>query len=630
MLRFAHSELLWLLLLLPALLWLSERRRGRLRRLLEQQGAWPAALRLLPGWSPARARWLDLTALAGLGLVLLALAAPQLGSRLIEVERKGVDVVVAVDVSQSMAAQDLAPDRMARARHSVRRLLRELSGDRVALVPFAGRAFLQNPLTTDYGMVAMLVDLLRPGLIPVPGTDLGAPIRVALEAFASAGGDADGARDRVLILLSDGEDFEGDWPGALEEARQAGVVIHAVGLASPEGAPVPDPGRPGAYKLDSGGSIVLSRLDEETLARVAGAGGGLYLRSTPAGDELLKIRERVDELEGRSLGTRVYGGWRERYQLPLAAGLLLLVLAWLGPVARSRRRLSLLLLLPLGLVLPAAAREPSGGAIATSPVTEAGWIDSWKAGRAVREGNRHYRGGDWGVAAERYGAALEAAPGDAVARFNLGSALAAGGDAQGAEELFGALGAAAEVDPRLQADSWYNRGTLALERGDAAAARDQLIEALRRDPELADARHNLELALRLLEQQEPPPGQSSQGESAPPEDPSSREEPSPESPPADPARDPEESPPPQAGGNGQDSPTTGDSPPPDPSPAGEDAPPPPASGEEAREDAASRPEVTPEQLEQILGAAAADERRTLEALQRQRVPAEPRRVEKDW
>lgn len=340
MIRFEEPYWLHLLWLLPVIAGLGWWQAGRTRRLLERHGRWAVLGPLVDGWSAGRLRLKSLLVVLGLALMVLALAGPQLGTRMVEVERKGVDVVLAVDVSQSMAARDLAPDRMARVRHSIRQLLGALHGDRVALVPFSGSAFLQNPLTSDYNMVGLLVDLLQPGLIPQPGTNLAAPIDTALELFARDGENE--GQHRVLVVLSDGEDFEGRWEEAVQRATEAGVRIFSVGMASPEGGPVPDPQRPGALKTDRQGSIVLSRLNEEVLVALARAGRGEYYRSSAGGDELLKIRDEIDEMDKKALGSQLYSGWQHRYPWFLASGLGFVLLGWWLPARRATKQKSLI------------------------------------------------------------------------------------------------------------------------------------------------------------------------------------------------------------------------------------------------------------------------------------------------
>ena len=486
MIRFAHSWVLWLHLLLPALAWLAWREAARPRRLLEPWGGRAALERLLPGWSFGRSLFRGLLAVAALSCWITAAAGPQIGTRQIEVKRRGVDIVVAVDVSQSMAAQDLAPDRMTRARHSIRQLLESLQGDRVALLPFSGTAYLQHPLTSDYALAALMTDLLRPGLIPVPGTDIGGAIRKALATYQETG-----PGQRVLIILSDGEDLVENWEEALGQAREAGVAIFTVGMGTPTGAPVPDPDRPGAYKQDRGGSIVLSRLDETVLQRLAAEGGGLYLRSTAGGDELVKILERVGRMQGRELGSRRYAGWRERYAAFLLPGLLLTLVAWWWPATRRPRRGGAAATAALALLLAAGTARADVAA---------------ENNRALRS----YQKKEYGEAAAGFGRAL-ALKENLQARFNLGDALYRSGDLPGAAAQYRQVaaegsGAGAELAARALA----NLGRTLLDQNQVEEACGALEEALARKPDLAPARRNLELALRRQEQQQKQQGQDQQ------------------------------------------------------------------------------------------------------------------------
>jgi len=575
MMRFAHPQMLWLLAVVPLFLAWAWREAGRPRRLLGDGRPGGALERLLPGWSRGRALAKGLLTAAGLALWILAAAGPQLGTRQVEVKRQGVDVVVAVDVSQSMAAQDLAPDRMARARHSIRRLLEKLEGDRVALLPFSGAAFLQHPLTSDYALSGVFTDLLEPGLIPQAGTDLGAAIRRAVATYQET---APG--QRVLIILSDGEDFEDGWREALAEAREAGVVIHTVGMGTPEGAPVPDPQRPGSYKLDRAGSVVFSRLNEAVLQELASQGGGSYQRSTPGGEELTGILERIGELEGRELGSRRYAGWEERFPLFLAPGLLLVLAAWAWP-ARRRAGGAGTLALVLGLLVAPQVRADH--------VTR------------NNQGLRAYNKGDYGAATEQFGQSLGQRE-TAQARHNLGTALFRGGDLEGAAAQFRAAAALAQTqgDRGLAARSWANLGRTLLDQEQLDPAIQALEEALLRRPDLAEARHNLELALRLKQQQQQQQSQDPQKQDQQKQDPQDKDQQK---------QDQQKQDPQQAqGGQGEGDPAA-----------------------ERPEGGEPRPEqrIDPAQLQQLLNAVEAQERQAQER-QLQRKPATPRRVEKDW
>lgn len=587
MIRFAHPQLLWLLLSLPFWAFWVWREAGRPGRLLADHGGEDTLRRLLPDWSRGRSLAKGLLGLLALAFWMVAAAGPQLGTRQVDVQRKGVDVVVAVDVSQSMAAQDLAPDRMARARHSIRQLLEKLQGDRVALMPFSGSAFLQHPLTSDYSLSGLFTDLLKPGLIPMAGTDLGGAIRRAVSTYQET---APG--QRVLIILSDGEDFEDNWKEALAEAREAGVVIYTVGMGTPEGAPVPDPARPGAYKLDRQGSIVLSRLNEQVLQEVAAEGGGAYQRSTPGGDELVKILERIGEMEGRELGSRMYTGWQERYAVFLVPGLVLGLLSWLWPARRSPRPSAgslPILLLALAAALPARADH-------------------------VRSNNRaikSYQKGEFGVAAEGFTRSLQEQE-TARSRFNLGDALYRGGDLEAAAGQYRQAAAAADADPALAARAWANLGRVMLDQEQLDAACQALEEALVRDPALTEARHNLELALRRKQEQKGDQGKQDSKDQQKKQDEQGKQD--------------------SAGQQGQQKQQQGQQgqqPGQDKQQQGQKQPQPGQHAQAGDSSAAQPQRIDPAQLQQLLNAVEAQER---EAQERQllKLPATGRKVEKDW
>ena len=221
--------------------------------------------------------------LLAVAFLILALARPQFGTRLETVRSEGQDVMVALDVSRSMLAEDVAPNRLERARLEIMRILQRLDGDRIGLVAFAGNAFVQSPLTVDYGAAALFLNAMDTGLIPIQGTNLGEALSVALDAFE------EGTRDhRVLIVVTDGEDHEGEIEGALERALDEGVQIHTVGIGSLEGVPIPEftaSGERSGFIRDDDGAVVTTRLDESTLERVAQATGGRYFPALGPGAE---------------------------------------------------------------------------------------------------------------------------------------------------------------------------------------------------------------------------------------------------------------------------------------------------------------------------------------------------------
>jgi Ca-activated chloride channel family protein len=270
----------------------------------------------------------SLLLLGGLALMILALAGPRWGSRYQEVSQKGVDIMLAVDVSSSMLVGDVRPSRLERARREVQDFLQVVAGDRVGLVAFAGAAFVQCPLTLDYGALSMFLEALKPDLIPVPGTDLGAALDAALSAFDPAT-----ETDRVIVLITDGEDNEGAGLKSAERAARAGVKIFIFGIGDPAGGPVPEAQGQGGFKKDAGGRMVMSRLDESGLKRIAEVTGGTYVRSTTGDPDLdllyysgIKMKTEASVLKSGKI--KVY---EERFVVfVLAAFVLLLLEAMIG------------------------------------------------------------------------------------------------------------------------------------------------------------------------------------------------------------------------------------------------------------------------------------------------------------
>jgi Ca-activated chloride channel family protein len=333
--RFGDTDILWLLALGPLLAlffaWALWRKAARLRLFAD-----PVMLkRLTAGTSLAR-QILKMTLLVGAVLCLvLALARPQWGSKMELVQRKGLDIVIAVDVSLSMLAEDIRPNRLARSKQEIQRFVEKLEGDRAALVAFAGDAYLQCPLTSDYGAFRIFLDVLDPGLIEAPGTDISRAMEEALKAFPAGEN-----KQRVIVLLTDGEDHGGRALKLAEEAAKRGVVIFTVGIGSVTGVPIPiqDGSGQRAYKRDNRGEIVSTKLDPELLAQIARATGGEFYHAQPGRFELLDVLKKINAMEKRTLSSEQLARFEERFQVPLAAALLLLVLEMLVSDRRRRKR----------------------------------------------------------------------------------------------------------------------------------------------------------------------------------------------------------------------------------------------------------------------------------------------------
>ncbi len=334
MFRFLSTEILFGLLLVPALgafFWVTRQAR---KRALAQFGDL-ALVQKLSATLSRRARAVkSALLLVGVAFLILALARPQFGTRVETVRSQGQDVMVALDVSRSMLAEDVSPNRLERARLEIMRILQRLDGDRIGLVAFAGNAFVQSPLTVDYGAAALFLNAMDTDLIPIQGTNLGEALTVALDAFE------EGTRDhRVLIVVTDGEDHEGEIDGALERAREEGVQIHTVGIGSLDGVPIPeftDSGERSGFVRDAEGAVVTTRLDESTLERVAEVTVGRYFPALGPGANLDPLVEQVTGGEGRELEAREITLFDEQFQIFLGFALVLLLVEGLIPERRRK------------------------------------------------------------------------------------------------------------------------------------------------------------------------------------------------------------------------------------------------------------------------------------------------------
>lgn len=322
MFRFAHPYYFYLLLLIALftivfvifMLW----RKRALMRFGE-----PDVIRqLMPDFSVSKPIVKFIGLMLIIAALIVALASPQTGSRLEKVKRKGIDLMICLDVSNSMLATDIKPDRLERAKQAISRLIDNLEGDRIGIIVFAGKAYTQLPITTDYAAAKMFISSINTSIVPTQGTAIAEAIGVAAGSFGES------KHNKAIVIITDGEDHEGSVLEQTEAAMKKGIVVYTIGMGLPEGAPIPvyNGTIQTGYKKDRDGNTVMSKLDETLLQRVASVGKGMYIRATTSETGLNKIFDDISKIQKMEIEEKQYSDYEDRFQYLLGLALLLLIL----------------------------------------------------------------------------------------------------------------------------------------------------------------------------------------------------------------------------------------------------------------------------------------------------------------
>jgi len=497
MIEFLHTNWLWGLVAAPILVLVTIVGGRRRRASLGAFVAAPLQGTLAPGYSWRRYLAKGLLRALALASMVVALAGPRFGSQLVKVERQGIDVVIALDTSLSMLAEDMRPNRLERAKQEISDVISGLRGDRIGVVAFAGDAVPLCPLTVDYSAAMMLVRSLDVYTISEPGSAIGTALEKSIELFEGAG-----PGDRAIVLLTDGENTEGDPLQAARTAAEKGIRVYAIGIGSPKGELIPERGSDGTvsgYKKDARGETVLTKLDEKTLESVASASGGKYLPATTEGLEINVLFDEIAGMQKKLIKGEFIERKKERFWIPLIVALACLLgdalvstrasqrgrARWLHTGATAAIVLAALVLAALALLAPVPARAAQS-------------VDRGK----VRSANKLYKKGDYKESYQLYRAAL----GDTVkpasdapgVYYNGGNALYMQNQFDKALESYSR---GYSPDSTLTGKMLYNRGNALLKSGRFDQAIESYLQALQYLPDDEDARHNLELALAAKEQQ---------------------------------------------------------------------------------------------------------------------------------
>ncbi len=479
--NFGRIQYLWLLWLGPGLIafyvW-AFRSRAELIRAFVSSALAP---RLLKGIVPKRLVLKAALLIGAVILIVLALTEPRWGFHWEEVSTRGVDIFVAIDLSKSMLAEDVAPTRLERAKHKIEDLTKIVAGDRLGLIAFSGKSFVPCPLTVDYGALLTVLDSLDTDTISTPGTAIAEAIDQSISSF-----DANNRKSRVLLLMTDGEDLEGDVSEAAKRAKQAGVRIYSMGIGKTSGAPIPNP--EGGFKKDKQGEVILTKLDERSLESISVSTGGSYVHSVPGDEDLEQIVKDIHhEVEERELKGGKQKRYEERFQWPLAMALLFLLVESCVNAGKASEGEN-----PWGRFFKTIRSFPGKGGAPILPLLcflLASNVSAQVFSEDGARGQKEYDQGKFDKAMESFLNAQIEKPQSPELKYDLANSYYKMGKFAEAEKLFDAAAKLGGSD--LKEKALYNLGNTAFRMNKLEEAMSYYQQALQLNPKDQDAQYNL-------------------------------------------------------------------------------------------------------------------------------------------
>ena len=505
MFRIEHTEYLVGLLGLPillALLWLLLQWK---KKTAARMGD-PALISLLID-SFSSVRFLVKASIVLLAFVIIVLGAANLqrpGS-MENVQRKGVDVMLVLDVSKSMLARDIKPSRLEKAKQFLLRLTDQLENDRIGLILFAGRAYLQMPLTSDHGAARMYIENASPDAVPTQGTVFGEALSMAKMAF-----NPKERKYKSIVLVSDGEDHDPEAAKVVKELADNGIMINTVGIGSPDGSPIEDP-TTGELKKDAEGHTVISKLNEAELQSLANATNGQYIRLDNVDDALITMTQQLDNAEKKAMTDAEFIDYKNYFQWFLAVAFWLLLTEFFLPERRQKKAVGKSAVLSDKIAAPVAktaAPAPAGKSAAPAmallliALTATLSASAQNGNNLVRSGNRYYKKQQLDQSLQQYQAAVKKAPDNPAANYNLGNAQFRKNDYDAAAKSYDASVSHSTTDKEMQEKGLYNKGVAMAKQKKLQESIDAWKSALKLDASDSDARENLEKALMQLKQQQ--------------------------------------------------------------------------------------------------------------------------------
>ena len=482
MFRFEDPIYLWLLVLIPILALVRFVTYRNQKKRLRKFGDLKLLKALMPDVSHFRPRvkfWLLLVALA---LLIVMLARPQMGTKISQEKRTGIETIIALDISNSMLAEDIVPSRLDRSKMMVENLVDHFTNDKIGLIVFAGDAFVQLPITSDYVSAKMFLSSIDPSMMATQGTDIATAINMAVSSFTQEEGIG-----KAVIVITDGEDHEGGALEAAEEAKKKGMSVYVLGVGSTQGAPIPIPGT-GDYMKDNTGNTVMSALNEEMCRQVAQAGGGVYIHVENNSAAQQQLDNELDKLSKKETSTTVYSDFDEQFQAFGILALLLLIIEICifdrrNPLLKNLSLFSKKKVVTLMLLLVAMS------------------ISAQTDRQYIRQGNKQFNAGDYPNAEVSYRKAVEKNPKNPQAVYNLGNALMAQKKDSAAIEQF-QNASKLETNPLRKYQSFHNMGVICQSHKMYGEAIEAYKNALRLNPADDETRYNLILCKHEKEKQD--------------------------------------------------------------------------------------------------------------------------------
>jgi Ca-activated chloride channel family protein len=485
MFRFANPEYLYLTLIHPFLIILYIFSVIRKKKAIKKFGRPELIAELMPDVSYKRQHWKFWLLFTSIATVIFVIAGPQFGSRLETVKRQGVEIMVCLDISNSMLAEDMNPNRLEKAKQMLSRLTDGFKNDKIGLIVFAGDAFTQLPITSDYISAKMFLSSINPSMVSRQGTAIGAAIELALRSFSP-----DETADKTIIIITDGENHEGNAVDAARKAAEKGIHINIIGMGQPNGSPIPMGGNQNFMK-DEEGKVVITMLNEQMCQELASAGQGIYVRADNTNSALKTLQNEIGKMNKAEVESKVYTEYDEQFPVLAWLALALLIVEYLLLERKSRifRKVKLFTVLILaGTTLTFAQKAERS---------------------AIREGNKLYNSEKFTEAEIAYLKSIEVNPTSAEGMYNLGNALYKEGKFdEAAKQYQQVLGQAERMvrenpaNVKKLSQVFHNLGNISMSKKEYPQSIQAYKQSLRMNPASEETRYNLALAQKLQQEQQ--------------------------------------------------------------------------------------------------------------------------------